>query len=168
MSWFILAWQRATDFSGRSRRKEYWYFNLFNGIVFLFLFLFAIPLGEQQKPSMLPLGFLFAYSLVIMIPGLAVTIRRLHDIGDPECLGNERDQLVIDGAGGIRAKVHLVRLGLAQDQSRRGHALELPLDLADPALRTPDDVVEVEALVGTTEQHREHRLPGAREQRVGD
>ena len=81
MSWFVLAWQRATDFSGRSRRKEYWYFNLFNGIVFLFLFLFAIPFGEHEKPSMLPLGFLFAYSLVIMVPGLAVTIRRLHDIG---------------------------------------------------------------------------------------
>lgn len=30
---------------------------------------------------MLPLGLLFAYSLVIMVPGLAVTIRRLHDIG---------------------------------------------------------------------------------------
>jgi len=81
MSWFVLAWQRATDFSGRSRRKEYWYFNLFNGIVFLFLILFAVPFSAQEKPSMLPLGLLFAYSLVIMIPGLAVTIRRLHDIG---------------------------------------------------------------------------------------
>lgn len=81
MSWFLLAWQRATDFSGRSRRKEYWYFTLFNCIVFLFLILFAIPLGEQEKPSMLPLGLVFAYSLVILVPGLAVTIRRLHDIG---------------------------------------------------------------------------------------
>jgi len=81
MSWFLLAWQRATDFSGRSRRKEYWYFTLFNCIVFLFLILFAIPLGEQEKPSMLPLGLIFAYSLVILVPGLAVTIRRLHDIG---------------------------------------------------------------------------------------
>ena len=81
MSWFVLAWQRATDFSGRSRRKEYWYFNLFNGIVCLFLILFAVPFSAQEKPSMLPLGLLFAYALVIMVPGLAVTIRRLHDIG---------------------------------------------------------------------------------------
>lgn len=81
MSWFVLAWQRATDFSGRSRRKEYWYFNLFNCIVFVFLILFAVPFSENEKPSMLPLGLLFAYSLVIMVPGLAVTIRRLHDIG---------------------------------------------------------------------------------------
>jgi uncharacterized membrane protein YhaH (DUF805 family) len=81
MSWFVLAWQRATDFSGRSRRKEYWYFNLFNGIVFAFLFLFAIPFGAQEKPSMIPFGFLFAYSLVVFVPTLSVTIRRLHDIG---------------------------------------------------------------------------------------
>jgi len=81
MSWFVLAWQRATDFSGRSRRKEYWYFTLFNGVVFLFLLLFAIPFSAQEKPSMLPLGVMFAYSLVVMIPGLAVTIRRLHDVG---------------------------------------------------------------------------------------
>jgi uncharacterized membrane protein YhaH (DUF805 family) len=81
MSWFILGWQRATDFSGRSRRKEYWYFNLFNGVVFVFLILFAIPFGKQEKPSMVPIGFMFAYSLVVMVPALAVTIRRLHDIG---------------------------------------------------------------------------------------
>jgi len=30
---------------------------------------------------MLPLGIMFLYSLIVMIPGLAVTIRRLHDIG---------------------------------------------------------------------------------------
>ena len=81
MSWYVLAWQRATDFSGRSRRKEYWYFNLFNGIVFVFLFLCAVPLGEHEKPAMLPLGVMFVYSLVVMVPSLSVIIRRLHDIG---------------------------------------------------------------------------------------
>ena len=81
MSWFILAWQRATDFSGRSRRKEYWYFSLLNGIVFLFMLLFAIPFSAQEKPSLSAIGCMFAYSLIVMVPGLAVTIRRLHDIG---------------------------------------------------------------------------------------
>lgn len=81
MSWYILAWQRATDFSGRSRRKEYWYFNLFNGIVCIFLVLFAIPLSANQKPSLAPLGLLCGYSLIVTVPSLAVTIRRLHDIG---------------------------------------------------------------------------------------
>lgn len=81
MSWFLLAWQRATDFSGRSRRKEYWYFNLFNGVIFIFLFLFAVPFSAHEKPSTIALGFLFAYSFVVFVPSLAVTIRRLHDIG---------------------------------------------------------------------------------------
>ena len=81
MSWFVLAWQRAADFSGRSRRKEYWYFHLFNGIVFVFLFLFAVPLGEHEKPAMIPLGLMFVYSLVVFVPSLSITIRRLHDIG---------------------------------------------------------------------------------------
>ena len=75
---------------------------------------------------------------------------------------------MIHGAGGVGAKVHLVGFRFAENQSRRGHALELPLDLADPAPRAPDDVVEVEALVGPTEQHGGHGLPGPREQRVGD
>jgi len=81
MSWYLLAWQRATDFSGRSRRKEYWYFNLINVVVFLFFFLFAVPFGEQEKPSMIPLSLMFLYSVVVFVPSLSVTIRRLHDIG---------------------------------------------------------------------------------------
>lgn len=81
MSWFILAWQRATDFSGRSRRKEYWYFNLFNGIVMIFMALFAIAFSEDRKPAMVPFFLMFAYGMVLFVPSLAVTIRRLHDIG---------------------------------------------------------------------------------------
>jgi len=81
MSWYLLAWQRATDFSGRSRRKEYWYFNLINVVVFLFFFLFAVPFGEQEKPSMIPLSLMFLYAVVVFVPSLSVTIRRLHDIG---------------------------------------------------------------------------------------
>jgi uncharacterized membrane protein YhaH (DUF805 family) len=81
MSWYLLAWQRAADFSGRSRRKEYWYFHLFNGIVMIFLVAFAIVFSDQGKPAMLPFGLMFAYGLVVCVPSLAVTVRRLHDIG---------------------------------------------------------------------------------------
>jgi uncharacterized membrane protein YhaH (DUF805 family) len=81
MSWFILAWQRATDFSGRSRRKEYWYFQLFNAITVLFLALFAIAFSDQGKPAMVPFYLIFIYCLVLFVPALAITIRRLHDIG---------------------------------------------------------------------------------------
>jgi uncharacterized membrane protein YhaH (DUF805 family) len=81
MAWYLLAWQRATDFSGRSRRKEYWYFQLFNAIVMIFLGLFAVAFSDQGKPAMIPFGLLFTYGLVLFVPSLAVTVRRLHDIG---------------------------------------------------------------------------------------
>lgn len=81
MAWYLLAWQRATDFSGRSRRKEYWYFQLFNGIVMIILCLFAVAFSDPGKPAMIPFGLMFAYGFVVFVPSLAVTIRRLHDIG---------------------------------------------------------------------------------------
>ena len=84
MSWFLLAWQRAADFSGRSRRKEYWYFQLFNAIVMIFIGLFAVAFSDQGKPAMIPFGLMFAYGLILIVPSLAVTIRRLHDIGKSE------------------------------------------------------------------------------------
>jgi uncharacterized membrane protein YhaH (DUF805 family) len=81
MAWYLLAWQRATDFSGRSRRKEYWYFQLFNAIVMIFLGLFAVAFSDQGKPATIPFGLMFTYGFVVFVPSLAVTIRRLHDIG---------------------------------------------------------------------------------------
>lgn len=81
MSWYILAWQRAADFSGRSRRKEYWYFHLFNSIVMIFLVLFAAAFSDQGKPAPIPFGLMVIYAVVLFVPSLAVTIRRLHDIG---------------------------------------------------------------------------------------
>ena len=55
-----------TNFSGRARRSEFWYFMLFNIIVNTCLWAVAIPA--------VPI-----YSLAVLIPGIAVTIRRLHD-----------------------------------------------------------------------------------------
>jgi len=81
MAWYLLAWQRATDFSGRSRRKEYWYFHLVNAVVMLFLGLFAVAFSDQNKPAMIPFGLMFTYAFVVFVPSIAVTIRRLHDIG---------------------------------------------------------------------------------------
>ena len=62
---------KYADFSGRARRKEYWYFTLFNVIVSCVL---AILLGENSALAS-------AYALVTLIPGLAVFWRRMHDIG---------------------------------------------------------------------------------------
>ncbi|HKJ43372.1 MAG TPA: DUF805 domain-containing protein [Sunxiuqinia sp.] len=80
MNWYLKVLKQYADFSGRARRKEYWMFVLFNilfAIVALILDnLLGLTVGK------LPYGvFYFLYSLVVLIPGLAVSVRRLHDIG---------------------------------------------------------------------------------------
>jgi uncharacterized membrane protein YhaH (DUF805 family) len=81
LSWYLIAWQRAADFSGRSRRKEYWIFHLFNAIVALALVLAAVPFSDKDKPGAIALALLSVYCLVVLVPSLSITIRRLHDIG---------------------------------------------------------------------------------------
>ncbi|MCX6173088.1 MAG: DUF805 domain-containing protein [Flavobacterium sp.] len=62
------------NFSGRARRSEYWYFTLVN-------LLFAAATAATDKVLDLKFGINTLYSLAVFIPGLAVAVRRLHDIG---------------------------------------------------------------------------------------
>jgi len=80
MEWYVMAWKKFAQFEGRSRRKEYWMFTLFNILVACVLY---IP-GLIYRESALGLGLLALYgiySLATLIPALAVSIRRLHDTG---------------------------------------------------------------------------------------
>ena len=86
MQWMLLPLRRYADFSGRSRRKEYWMFALFNALIstaigVLALALFVADFSEEAMIAILypVLGLACLYSLVAFVPGLAVTIRRLHD-----------------------------------------------------------------------------------------
>jgi uncharacterized membrane protein YhaH (DUF805 family) len=66
-----------SNFSGRASRREYWYFTL---LYFYFALLLAIG-GGFLDPSA-PMGLiLVAYLLLSYVPFLAVSVRRLHDIG---------------------------------------------------------------------------------------
>ncbi|MBQ9253373.1 MAG: DUF805 domain-containing protein [Bacteroidales bacterium] len=73
MDWYLKCLRQYADFNGRARRKEYWMFVLFNII-------FAIVAGIIDGIIGLNL-FSIIYPLVVLIPGLAVAVRRLHDIG---------------------------------------------------------------------------------------
>lgn len=72
--WFMKCLKNYANFNGRARRKEYWYFRLSN----LGLALLAIGLD-----MMLGLGdfLLVLVCIALFIPDLAVSCRRLHDIG---------------------------------------------------------------------------------------
>lgn len=63
-------------FSGRARRSEYWYFILFNMIAPAILSGLAAATGSTIFNILSGI-----YGLAVLIPGLAVTVRRLHDIG---------------------------------------------------------------------------------------
>ena len=72
MEWYLLVLKKYAVFSGRARRKEYWMFVLFNCIICFGLGFLA---GFIDILSVL----VFLYLLGVMIPGLAVFVRRLHD-----------------------------------------------------------------------------------------
>ena len=91
---FFTVVRRWKDFSGRSSRKQFWMFN------FWYLALFAVltvldawvfgavgGLGGQRYDfdggvmvEVHPLNFANLYTLVLLVPGLAVAVRRLHDV----------------------------------------------------------------------------------------
>lgn len=80
MNWYLKCLKQYVDFSGRARRKEYWMFFLFNWIFSLILGIFDGVLGLSSAD--IGLGLLGSmYSLAVFLPGLAVSVRRLHDIG---------------------------------------------------------------------------------------
>ena len=77
MSGYLATLKRWSDFNGRSRRSEYWMFVLFNLIIEVVLSVIDNILGTSTGTGVGILAGIF--SLVVLIPGIAVTIRRLHD-----------------------------------------------------------------------------------------
>jgi uncharacterized membrane protein YhaH (DUF805 family) len=80
MNWYLQVLKKYAEFSGRARRTEYWMFALFN---FIFLIV-AVIIDNIAGTTIegLPYGlFYFLYALAVLIPGLAVLVRRLHDVG---------------------------------------------------------------------------------------
>ena len=74
IDWFKKCMRNYVNFSGRARRKEYWYFVLVQmGLIIVAMILDAIIFNSETG--------LFYVVVVpsLFLPGLAVTIRRLHD-----------------------------------------------------------------------------------------
>jgi len=90
MEWYLkVVRDNYANFKGRARRKEFWMFILFNLIFSIVVMIadnivgttFKIGGGYYSSVSM-PYGWLYLiYSLAIIIPGIAVSVRRLHDLG---------------------------------------------------------------------------------------
>ena len=80
MNWYLEVLRKYAVFTGRSRRKEYWYYFLINFLIITVLLLIDNMLGtlDQEAGTGLISGL---YTLAVLIPGLAVAVRRLHDTG---------------------------------------------------------------------------------------
>jgi uncharacterized membrane protein YhaH (DUF805 family) len=87
MEWMLMPLKRYADFSGRSRRKEYWMFILFMVLVYLALgvLLTVLGLSGDEDGSLFNVGggatiiILLLFGLAVIIPSIAVQVRRFHD-----------------------------------------------------------------------------------------
>jgi uncharacterized membrane protein YhaH (DUF805 family) len=78
MNWYLEVLKKYAVFGGRARRKEYWYFVLFNFLVQMVLAVIDAVTGSFSPEA--GVGILGGiYTLAVLIPGLAVAVRRLHD-----------------------------------------------------------------------------------------
>ncbi|TCD00237.1 DUF805 domain-containing protein [Pedobacter psychroterrae] len=88
MEWYLKVLRNYSDFSSRSRRKEYWMFVLFNIIAAIIASIidnilgttFNVDFGGHSQS--MGYGYIYLlYNLIVLIPSLAVFVRRLHDVG---------------------------------------------------------------------------------------
>ncbi|HDH03921.1 MAG TPA: DUF805 domain-containing protein [Candidatus Campbellbacteria bacterium] len=79
MNYYLAVLKKYAIFNGRARRAEYWYFTLFNLII-------SVALGVVNGIVFFTTGIsiivlCWIYVLAVVIPSLAVAVRRLHDTG---------------------------------------------------------------------------------------
>ena len=72
MDWYFDAWKRYAQFSGRASLKAFWVFFLVNGLISLVFVVLEIVFQSTWKIEAL-------YSLLVFLPMLSLTVRRLHD-----------------------------------------------------------------------------------------
>ncbi|WP_286971219.1 DUF805 domain-containing protein [Flavobacterium sp. UBA4854] len=70
-----VVFENYANFSGRARRQEYWMFFLVNLIISFVLGFIA----GLVSPSLVIIANI--YSLAVLLPGIAVAVRRMHDVG---------------------------------------------------------------------------------------
>ena len=90
MNWYIRVLKKYAVFSGRARRTEYWMFVLFNFIFSLVASLLQLAIFGMALWVFSPLSIEYGvigsfipvvYYIAVFVPTLAVSVRRLHDIG---------------------------------------------------------------------------------------
>jgi uncharacterized membrane protein YhaH (DUF805 family) len=87
MKWYLNVLKKYVTFSGRARRKEFWMFVLFNIIFGIIASILDNVFGLAKMTTINGIATYNAgvisiiYSVAVLLPSLAVAVRRLHDIG---------------------------------------------------------------------------------------
>ncbi|MGL5979844.1 MAG: DUF805 domain-containing protein [Phocaeicola sp.] len=80
MKWYLKVVNNYAQFNGRASRQEYWMFVLFNALFSCAAMAVDYMLGFTFPGELY--GFIYTlYGLALFIPTLAVSVRRLHDVG---------------------------------------------------------------------------------------
>lgn len=78
VNWYFEVLKKYAVFDGRARRKEYWYFVLFNSLVHIMLVIIDVVMGTfTVKGGLGLLSGIFFFA--VLLPSIAVSVRRLHD-----------------------------------------------------------------------------------------
>ena len=78
MNEYMTVLKKYAQFDGRASRKEYWMYFLFTVIISIVLSVIDGAVGLTIGPGLGILSTL--YALAVLVPGIAVAVRRLHDI----------------------------------------------------------------------------------------
>ena len=86
LGWMVLPLRRYARFKGRSGRREFWFYSLFLGLGYLAIVVlaFAIAIAWPESETLIGSVFIGGWTLFFaanFVPGLALTTRRLHDMG---------------------------------------------------------------------------------------
>jgi uncharacterized membrane protein YhaH (DUF805 family) len=74
--WYVkVVRDNYANFNGRARRSEYWYFTLVNFLIGIVFSVLEFTVSEHISYVN------YLYSLAVLIPSIALAVRRLHDVG---------------------------------------------------------------------------------------
>ena len=81
MNWYLkVLKEHYADFKGRARREEFWMFQLFNFLaIFVLMLVFGGIAALLETPAIMFISYIYIFAIII--PSLALAVRRLHDVG---------------------------------------------------------------------------------------
>ncbi len=83
MSWFLkVVKDNYANFNGRAGRQEFWMFMLFSFLIYIAFMILSVVLGFiSEKLVFIPSILMMVFALGILVPSIAVGVRRMHDTG---------------------------------------------------------------------------------------